>query len=52
MVQKRRTKMSKKPKSRYCMYHATCNKDIDCRNGNFCAVFMHTKEFSSLKEDK
>lgn len=49
---KKKSKMNKKPKSRYCAYHAHCDKDIDCKYGGFCSVFQHTTEFSSLKLPK
>lgn len=37
--------------SRYCEYSYSCDKDINCKDGNFCAAFEHTKEFSSLEFD-
>lgn len=42
-------KKKKKNKSFYCMYAGTCDKDYDCRNGDFCSAFRHTKQFSSLR---
>ena len=39
----------KAPHSAYCEYAYNCDKDIDCKNGDFCAAFKHTTRFSSLR---
>ena len=43
--------MSKYKYSKYCEYAYSCDKDINCIDGDFCAAFEHTKEFSSLEFD-
>ncbi|MFA5396357.1 MAG: hypothetical protein WC346_10155 [Methanogenium sp.] len=42
-------KKEKYPKSRYCEYYHSCDKEISCKDGNFCEAFRHTKDFSSLR---
>ena len=39
----------KYPKSRYCEYYGVCDKEYDCKKGNFCKAFVHSKTFSSLR---
>jgi hypothetical protein len=37
------------PKSRYCQFSHGCDKEINCRDGEFCKAFRHTTLFSSLR---
>jgi hypothetical protein len=41
-------KAKKVPKSRYCLYHGSCDKEYNCRDEEFCSAFKHTDLFSSL----
>jgi hypothetical protein len=46
----RRTKRKRnKNATQYCEYSSNCDKDINCKAGEYCAVFIHTKSFSSLR---
>lgn len=45
-----KTKRPKKmKKTRYCEYSFNCKRSEDCFNGEYCPIFKHTKEFSSLR---
>ena len=44
--------MSRTKYSRYCEYAYSCDKNINCKDGDFCSAFEHTTEFSSLHFDE
>jgi hypothetical protein len=46
---KAKIRKKKIPKSNYCAFSHNCDKEINCRDGNFCSVFQHTKLFTSLR---
>jgi len=42
-------KCKKKKKTQYCEYANNCKRDEDCFNGEYCPLFKHTTQFSSLR---
>jgi hypothetical protein len=46
---KAKEKKKKYTHSRYCEYSWNCDKEIDCKRGNFCSAFKHTTSFTSLR---
>lgn len=40
-----------KTKTRYCKYYDMCYKKINCFKGEYCSVFEHTSDFTSLRFD-
>jgi hypothetical protein len=52
MLTKEILDLLRKKHSAYCEYCHNCDKDYDCKDGNFCTAFKHTSTFSSMRFER